>query len=117
MIINSVESTSKNTDIQNNKLSETQHTFTALESDINGTVERIESINNMIETLDNEIVHIVDAFSNLSAISEQNSAATQETMACIEQMRDAMVKVTEKAQNVDGSADALTNEVNVFKTE
>ena len=73
-IIRNVQNTTNNMVIQNDKLIETQDVFTILEQDINGTVERINNINTMVENLDNEIAKMVDVVSNLSAISEENSA-------------------------------------------
>lgn len=117
IIIQNVKSTSKNMDVQNNKLAETQNVFTTLESDINSTVERIAEINIMVEHLDVEIGKMVDIISNLSAISEENSASTEQTTAAIEELAATVSQVAEKAQNVNKSADDLLNEVNVFKTK
>ena len=60
---------------------------------------------------------MVDMISNLSAVSEENSASTQEIMAAIEEMTATLNQVYEKAQHVDCSADELLKEVDVFKTE
>jgi len=60
---------------------------------------------------------MVDVISNLSAISEENSAATQETMASIEQLTAIINQILEKAQNVNNSDNELLKEVNIFKTE
>lgn len=116
VIIENVKSTSDNMDVQNSKLVETQNVFAILEKDINGTVERISEINSMVESLDSEIGKMVDMVSNLSAISEENSASTEQTMASIQELTAVIGQVAEKSQNVDKSADDLMNEVNVFKT-
>ena len=116
LIIKNVKNTSKNMEVQNNKLNKTQDVFTALETDINNTVERIFAINAMVESIDKDIRDMVDVISNLSAISEENSANTEQTMASIEELNATISQVYDKAQNVDGSADVLMSEVNVFKT-
>ena len=115
IIIQNVKSTSDNMEVQNSKLAETQNVFTILENDINGTVERIAEINAMVEHLDVEICKMVDMISNLSAISEENSASTEQTMASIQELTAVIGQVSEKAQNVNDSADELMREVNVFK--
>lgn len=117
VIIESVNRTSGNMTIQNEKLTDTQNTFCVLENDINGTIERIESINSMVENINDEIGKMVDMVSNLSAISEENSASTQETMASIEELTAIIGQVSVKAQNVDEGADELMKEINVFKTQ
>ena len=116
IIIQNVKSTSDNMEVQNGKLVETQNVFAVLEKDINGTVERIAEINTMVEHLDVEIGKMVDMISNLSAISEENSASTEQTMASIQELTAVIGQVSEKAQNVNNSADELMREVNVFKT-
>lgn len=115
-IIQNVKSTSDNMAVQNEKLVDTQNVFAVLEKDIDRTVERVLKINTMVENLDNEIEKMVDTISNLSAISEENSASTEQTMAAIEELTVIIGQVYEKAQNVDKSADELMKEVNVFKT-
>ena len=117
LIMESMNNTTNNMTIQNEKLAETKGVFEILDKDINGTVSRIVDINTMVESLVEEVKAIVDIISNLSAVSEQNSAATEETTVCIEEMNATISQVYEKAQNVDGSADTLMQEVNVFKTE
>ena len=116
IIIQNVKSTSDNMEVQNSKFAETQNVFTVLEKDINGTVERIAEINTMVEHLDVEIGKMVDMISNLSAISEENSASTEQTMASVQELTAVIGQVSEKAQNVNDSADELMREVNVFKT-
>ena len=116
IIIQNVKNTSDNMEVQNGKLVETQNVFAILENDINGTVERIAEINTMVHHLDVEIGKMVDMISNLSAISEENSASTEQTMASIEELTAVIGQVSEKAQNVNDSADELMKEVDVFKT-
>lgn len=116
VIIQNVKGTSEDMAVQDNRLGLTENVFEALEQDINGTVERIDEINTMINHLDAEIVEMVDMVSNLSAISEENSASTEETMASIQELNATINQLYEKSQNVDDNADVLIHEVNVFKT-
>ena len=117
LIIENVNNTTSNMDVQNNKLSETQNVFTVLENNINDTVQQIVEINTMVDSIDKEIKAMVDVISNLSAISEENSASTEQTMAGIEEMNAVINQVYEKALKVDDSANTMIDKVNVFKTE
>ena len=117
IIIENVKNTTNNMNIQNNKLSETQNMFAVLENNIDDTVKQIVEISTMVDSIDKEIKEMVDVISNLSAISEENSASTQQTMAGIEELTATIAQVYEKSQSVDNSADALINNVEVFKTE
>lgn len=115
--ITSVEKVSESMNEQNKKLSETIRVFGSLETGINETVGGVENINDKVIVLDTELKTIVDAISNLSAISQENSAATQETMASIQELTSTMEEVNEKAMVVNDSADTLIDEVNIFKVE
>lgn len=117
LIIENVNTTTNNMKVQNDKLSETQNVFTVLENNINDTVQQIIEINTMVDSIDEEIKAMVDVISNLSAISEENSASTQETMASIEEMNAVINQVYEKALKVDDSANTMIDKINVFKTE
>ena len=116
-IVDNVKGTLRNMVIQNGKLVDTQNVFIILERDINSTVEGIEDIVSKVTILTEGIEEMVDIIANLSAISEENSASTQETMASIQELDATIAQVYEKAQNVNGSADALANELSMFKTE
>lgn len=117
VIIHNVTNTLSNMSIQSDKLNETHNVFTVLENDITRVVDRISNISSMVESLDEEIVTIVDMITNLSAISEENSASTQQTMASIEELTSTIAQVFEKSLSVDNSANALIDDVSVFKTE
>ena len=117
LIIQNVQSTSKNMEAQNRKLSDTEAVFSSLESGIGITTEKIINIHGMVDELSDGIKKMVDVIYNLSAISQENSASTQETMAGIEELNAIINQVYEKAQNVDESANALMTDISVFKTE
>ena len=117
LIIETVNTTNNNMQVQSEKLTDTQNVFAVLDGNISDTVERIGSINHMVESLSKELTEIVDMLSNLSAISQENSASTQETMAGIEELNTIIMQVNEKASVVNGSADSLIEEVGVFKVE
>lgn len=115
MIINNVNSTYQSMTTQDNKLKITQDIFSNLEININTAIVKITSINAMVDRLDTELNYVVDMISNLSAISEENSASTQETMAAIQEMNATISQVAKKAKDIDCSAEELLDNVNVFK--
>ena len=103
-------------DVQIDKLAETQTAFATLDGGIVETVNKILEIKVMVESLNEEIKVMVDVISNLSAISQENSASTQETFASIEELNTIISQVDETAQKVNHCADAIMNDVDVFKT-
>jgi len=116
-MVQNITSTTECVAVQKDKLVETQDVFRSLEQDIDTTVSKISEINSIVINIDEEIKELVDMVSNLSAVSEENSAATQETLATIEMLNSTIAEVAEKAQNVEDIAGTLIAGVNIFKTE
>ena len=116
IIIQQMQNTSNNMTTQNSKLFETRKVFKVLEDDINGAVKRISEINTMVEHLDTELSEMVDMITNLSAISEENSASTEQIRASVEELTSTINQVYEMSIEVNSSADILMQEVNVFNT-
>lgn len=117
LITQNITNTTTNMSTQNSELAKTKEVFEGLGKDVNGVCDYITSINFKIEHLNTEISKMVDVVSSLSAISEENSASAEETMASIEELTAAINQVYEKSQIVNDSADALIDEIKVFKTE
>ena len=117
LIEENMRNTTSNVEIQSQKIEETHNIFGTLETNINNTVCKVNSINSMIETINTSIVEIVDIISNLSAISQENNAATEETLANVAQQATTTEQITEKAAKVADAADELMNQVSVFKTK
>lgn len=115
-MIHIVGRTVKGMDIQSKNLSDVEEAFHVLEQDVDSTVTKIDDISSMVVSLDDETKSIVDMISNLSAISEENSASAEETMAGIQEMKASIHMVHSKTQNVGGYADNMRREVSVFKT-
>jgi len=115
LTIKNVENTSQNMSVQNDKLAETQKVFNTLEQNIDTTINKIVDINLMVNSINEKIKEVVDVISALSAISEENSASTEQTTASIQEQGASIGQVYEKAQDVDASADILMKEIDVFK--
>lgn len=114
VIIQNVKEASVNMELQSRKLTDTKQVFAVLGDDIDSVTKKVTEITGMIDAMNKEIGHMVDTISNLSAISEENSACTEQTMASIQELTATINQVHDKAQNVDQSAEALMNEINIF---
>ena len=94
--------------------------------------ESLESINKMIEEIDNTVKGIeeisvdtdnsikakdsvVDTMSALSAISEENAASAEETGASMEELNATVTTLNEAASNLNSIADKLNTEMQFFK--
>ena len=58
---------------------------------------------------------VIDIISDLSAISQQNAASTEETTASIEELSATINFVAEHATAVKGQAQLLEEAINFFK--
>ena len=58
---------------------------------------------------------VVDAVCSLSAVSEENSASTEETTASMEELNVVITQATDSTKAVDSKAKELKELVNVFK--
>ena len=117
LIIQKMNNTTKNIEVQNTTIKITENSFTILDNDITKTVKQIKETKNIISELNKNKNDVMNSVLNLSAISEENSASTEETMASIEELSATFSQVAEKAIEVDDIAKELTKEINIFTLE
>lgn len=84
-------------------------------SSINQLIERIDDITGNIQQIDQAKENVVDVIQNLSAVSEQNAAATQETSASTMTAMNTMETIAEDAVKLRTIAEALEQGVQQFK--
>jgi methyl-accepting chemotaxis protein len=58
---------------------------------------------------------VIDVVSNLSAISEENAASTEETTASTAMVSGIMVELTDQSNNLKTVSEKLEELVSVFK--
>ena len=114
MIVNKMNSTTNNVNDQNEKLIETKNNFSTLEKGIDDTSSQITQINKMVGELDKERDKINEVVLNLSAVSQENAASTQEIMASIEELNSIVTIVDNKASGLTELSNELAEKVSVF---
>ncbi len=117
LIVDKMRVTTANIQAQSEKISNTDKSFADLENAIRDASTKIEGIKQTTVVLNDEKNKIVDTIANLSAISEENAAATQEVMAGIQELNAIVTNVAEKATIVDEKAASLLDNVNVFRVD
>lgn len=117
LIMQNIQTMTNNVYTQNEKICSVQNVFGSLETNIDATTKQINDIEKLVAQLDSERATIVDAVCNLSAISEENAASAEQTMAGIQELNSVVEQVFEKAQNVQADSNTLLQQINVFKTE
>ncbi|MBQ7563159.1 MAG: cache domain-containing protein [Lachnospiraceae bacterium] len=103
------------TDEQKKVLESTVATINSLIEDIKITVAGVESISNDARGCDTAKVVVVDAMSGLSAISQQNAAASQETANSMHELNDNMQILERSAEIMKGIADDMEEKLTFFK--
>lgn len=117
LIINNMKTTTDKIKEQDGFISNTEMAMCEMEESINITMQEIKHINELVENVNKEKTIILDIICNLSAISEENAASTEQTMAGIEELNSIIMQVNDKAKDVENEAMSLLNALSIFKTE
>ena len=96
-------------------LKDTMERFEVLETEIGKAVEGIESIDSMTKDLTSIKDVITSSVSDLSAVSEQNSAANQEVTASLDGVKDHVDTISADNNNMNDMAKGLARAVEYFK--
>lgn len=117
LIIQKVSATTSNIDKQNQMVKETTQDFDTLQKGIDNTSEKITEITGTVCDIKEKREAISEAVLNLSAISQQNAASTQEVMASIEELNSVVEVVEEKSNDLKQMNEELSEFVAMFKTK
>ena len=117
LIIDKMENTTANIGEQNDKLREPESDFETLNSGIAETTTQIEEINDIVSDINNQREVINEAVLNLSAISEENAASSQEVMASVEELNSIVSIVDDKASELEKMNKELNELVAVFRID
>ncbi len=114
-IVQKITVTTENIASQSRQIAETKSAFNSLDRDIKDTAGQIKDIAIATEELDKMKNQIVDSICSLSAVSEQNSAATEQTTASMEELDAVIAQAADNSKEVKNRAKALMDDVSVFK--
>ena len=117
LIIEKMDRTTQNIEIQNEKLNETENNFQSLNSGIDNVTKQISEIKELVNNINNQRNIIGEAVLNLSAISQQNAASSEEVMASIEELNSIVMMVDNMASELNTLNTNLSSAISVFKTE
>ena len=96
-------------------LGDTMARFNVLEQEITKAVSGIESIDTKTRNLINIKDVITENVSNLSAVSEENSASNEEITASLENVTDNINTISEDNKNMNDLAKGLADMVEYFR--
>ena len=95
-------------------LSETKKRFDILNTEITNSVEDIRGISSQTESLENIKATIVENVSDLSAISEENAASTEEVTASMESIAMNIKNISDDSDGMNQIANDLVASVGEF---
>lgn len=99
---------------QQEKLEQTKNQFGDVSRGIDSSRDETSGIKEQTNVCDSARTKVVDVISNLSAISEENAAATQETTASMQELNATINLLAESAANLTGLSEALEKEIQFF---
>ena len=97
------------------KLEETKEQFVHVTRGVDNSREETEMIQSRTEVCDTSREKVIDVIANLSAISQENAASTQETTASMSELNETIRILAEAAGNLRKLSDDLDEEMKFFK--
>lgn len=100
---------------ESTKLLQTRTEFENVSRGIERSRSETEGIKGRTASCDNSRQSVVDTVTNLSAISEENAASTQQTTASMQELNATINMLAEEAGSLTQLSEALDQEVNYFR--
>lgn len=100
---------------QQQKLMQTKEKFGVVSSGIEDSRKETDVISDQADECNSERGKVVDVIQNLSAVSEENAASTQETTASMEELNATINLLAEAAGELKSMAQVLEDDVSFFK--
>ena len=100
---------------QNTKVDKAGEIFEDVLRGIEVTIKGITTISDYTTKMDTARVNVVDVVQNLTAIAEENAAATEETSASATEVNNIIGNISDKAKDVRSIAENLHDTVEMFK--
>lgn len=100
---------------QDEDVKNTENAFREVKSGVDTSLQNISGIVDMMQRLGEARDKVIDVVQSLSAIAEENAAASQETSASVTQVTSIMEQVAENSSSLNQIAESLNNDVSKFK--
>ena len=100
--------------VQHDKLNQTKDVFGHLKLEISNVSNAVDGITTEMTVIDQAKNRVYDNLENLSAISEENAAATQETSATMEELSELVNDCDRAVGKLGDISNSLEGNVNKF---
>ncbi len=99
---------------QSSSVSEVYSAFDTIDAAITNVSMAIDEISTQVVTLNQDNASVVDAITNISAVSEETAAGAEEVTASVEEQLASIEEVAEESVRLQELVDRLTEEINRF---
>lgn len=99
---------------QHECITDTNSKFGALSAQVDSSIESIQVISGKVAVLDNVKTSINENVSELSAVSEQSAASTQQSTANINSISQSVIDISSNSEELKALADMLSEQVSFF---
>lgn len=99
---------------QNENVGTTRERFSEMHGGVEKTIQGIRSIAEKMEQIDKTRTDVVDIVQNLTSLSEENAAGTQEVSASVVEVGEHMSRIANNSGELRQIADALQSEMEIF---
>lgn len=99
---------------QQEKLEETKTKFVSVADGVNASRSETEAIQSHTQICDQSRARIIDAVQNLSAISQENAASTEQTTASMAGLNEAIRQLSVAAKELQGLSEDLEKDMSFF---
>lgn len=93
----------------------TDKAFVEIQEGVSASINGMKVISDKTQELDRARINVVDVVNNLTAIAEENAAATEETSASVVEVASIVTDIAEKAQGLNSIAEELEEKMNIFQ--
>jgi len=100
---------------QNDKVNETQELFHLISSELDKNTNEMSNLNHSVKELEATKVSLVGIIENLSALSEENAAATQEASESLNSQFYSAQEVASASASLSSMAQDMIEMINKFK--
>lgn len=100
---------------QSENVQSTDEIFGQVLEGIDDSIQRVTSIADKTEKMDEARINVVDIVQNLTAIAEENAASTEETSASMTEVGNTIVGMAGNATQLKEIADGIDESMSVFR--
>ncbi len=93
----------------------TDKAFVEIQKGVEESLEGMQVISVKAQEMDRARVNVVDVVNNLTAIAEENAAATEETSASVVEVTSIVADIADKANGLNAIAEELEEKIGIFQ--